>query len=390
MELSLKNLLEFLHEIAPGEISADSLHYLLLLKSYTAKRLFSGKTKSVRERVWHKNACKMIEKVNNDYEETRQAVLKGRSESGLKPSERDNLRKVEDEFEKELAEEYKAAGIFFLQECCYFPDRTMGLIFNRRLAALVEEVLRIAKQFQGITGKECLLNFMRQNNSSPSDIAEVEGMEDNEFDKMTKFLVAQVTPSQDKAQNRKQISAEDVEGLESSAYLLGQHREHVGLWSFLIFTEEQEKLFQDGTLFESALPELVFMPGDYILYVSSISGLVNNGLTKPQDFQELVDALFRKLLSFAKKGIGIYFKKLCINISNPVFECLYRNMGFHFTVEDFQSGHIYVQSLIPFPSTFKTKEPALLSELKKMYDEHFGGLKVSQELHTADQSQPQK
>lgn len=372
MELSLEKLLGFLQEIVPGEISEKSLCYLLHIKSHTAKRLLNGEIKRPDEVTWYINARRMAEEVDNAYEDERQTVLKGRPKEKLTPTEKKNLKKVEEEFVEKLEEKYKDVGIFDLQGCCHFPTFPLDLIFNKQLTSLVGEVLRISEQFQGIKGKELLLNFLRQNNGSPSDIDEVERMNDYEYNNMAKFLVAKVSQNQNKADNRGHENAEDMKSLESSANLLDRCWNPVGICSYLIFTEKQEKLFQNGTLFENAHPELAFLPGDYILYVLDISAPDNNRLTRPQDFQELVDALFRKLRFYATRRDGIYFKKLCINISDPIYECLYRNIGFQFTVEDFLSGHIYVQPLIPFPSSLKTKEPSLLSELKEIYDEHFG------------------
>ena len=377
MELTMKKLLDFLQEIAPGEITEKSLCYLLHMRYHTAKRLLSGEITRPDEGTWYKNACEMTERVDKDYEEDRKTILNGRSVKELSKQEREKLRKVEDNFESKLAEKYKKVGIYRLQECCYFPGRSLGLIFDKRLISLVEEVLRITEQFQEITGKEYLLNFLRQNNSSPSDISKIEEMKDIQYHDMANFLVTQVAQNKNKANSKGQAETEDVEdvedveNVESVAYLLDQHWKRIGTWSFLAFTEEQEKMFQNGSFFEENIPELVFLPGDYTLYVSNISALADDGLTKPLDFQELVDAMFRKLRGFAKRGHGMFVKRLCFNIPDPIYECLYRNLGFDFTVENFLSGHIYVQPLIPFPSSLKTNEPALLFELKQMYDKHF-------------------
>lgn len=373
MELNMKKLLKFLREIAPGEITESSLCYLLYLKSHTAKRLLGGEITRPDETAWYNNVCSMVNQMEEIYKEKRKAVLGEKSVERLSKQEKENLRKIEDDFETELEERYKKVGIHRLQECCYFPSQPPKLIFDNQLTTLAEAVLRMTHEFQEITGKERVLNFIRQNEGSPLDISKIEAMKDYQYHDMAKFLVDQVVKDKNAADNKEQIRIEHTEDVETAAYLLDHSGKHIGTWSFLAFNEEQEKMFLEGALFEAKRKEFSFLPGDYTLYVLNVSGLINDGLTNPLDFQELVTAVLRKICGFAKKSHGMYFKQLCINIPDPIYECLYRNVGFNFRKTNFLNGQLYVQSLIPFPSSLKTNDSILLRDLKQIYDEHFWG-----------------
>ena len=60
-EYRIKELLGLLREIIPGEIHAETLHFLLRMKTYTAQRLLNGGTLWPSMRSWRNNAYKMVE-----------------------------------------------------------------------------------------------------------------------------------------------------------------------------------------------------------------------------------------------------------------------------------------------------------------------------------------
>lgn len=158
---------------------------------------------------------------------------------------------------------------------------------------------------------------------------------------------------------------------ETFVYLVDPSNKIVGNWSFLSITEEQERAMEAGELFEITFDiqntECLFLPGDYVLYLLNFS--CNEAYAKAQYYQALLDELWKQLLDYAENGI--YFKRICINLFHPAYEALWRGMGFQFLVKNRISGRIYTQSMVPFPFRLKAKDPTILSELKKRYDEHF-------------------
>ena len=423
--INLSLLLKMLREITHNEISEKSLCHVLLLTGGTAKNLLYGKT--LWPERWSTNAKKIMRDNNDEYKKRRALILRERTEWVLTASEREQLKKVEDEFMQELLTVYKNAGIYHLENCCYFPDSPDSKevhTFESKLTDLIDSVLDNGKKYWGTPGKDAVLDYLRRCSGFEEEIKELEGMEKSSD--IASYLVSCAKESKKRAVAKKETAKmemcpsdvarllryEDLKQLgltawdiaqnlvendlalypdvapenegkpelwmeylsrypETFVYLVDPSNKIVGNWSFLSITEEQERAMEAGELFEITFDiqntECLFLPGDYVLYLLNFS--CNEAYAKAQYYQALLDELWKQLLDYAENGI--YFKRICINLFHPAYEALWRGMGFQFLVKNRISGRIYAQSMVPFPFKLKAKDPTILSELKKRYDEHF-------------------
>lgn len=413
-DFSLQLLLNMLKEITDGEVNSKSLHLLLLLNAdgSTAKRLFNGTTAWPRR--WKKSAYKIDAEYKKEFSEVREAVLRGRPLEHLNAAEKARLQEEEKAFMEDL---YSAYGIHKLRVCCYAPGKDKVLSFKDRLTNLVETVLTTAEEYWNVSGRAVVLSHLRTRGLEDL-IARLDAMDEDDYPGMARFLVQCAAPDEERPKEKassdgvRLLRYEDLIKLgltawdiaqnlvendyevypdiapeneadaslwkeylsrypDTFAYLVDQDMRIVGNWSFVSITEEQERLMEAGELIEGTFnvqnTECLFLPGDYTLYLLNLS--CNEGFAKPQYYQALIDELWKQMLAYAKDGI--YFKRFCINVFHPVYEALWRSMGFQPVVKNRFSGHIYAQSLVPFPSTLKAKDPAIFLELKKRYDEHF-------------------
>lgn len=421
-EINLSLLLKMLREITHGEIRVKSLCHVLLLTGGTAKNLLSGKT--LWPERWSTNAENVVKSINDEYAKRRAPILRERATWDLTASEQKQLDKVENEFIQELSTVYKNAGIHHLEDCCYFPEVDEVHTFERRLTDLIESVLTNGEKYWGTPGKDAVLDYLRRCGGFEEEIKELKGME--ESSDIASYLVSCAKESKKRAAAKEEAAKmemcpsdaaqllryEDLKQLgltawdiaqnlvendlvlypdvapenegkpelwkeylsrypETFAYLVDPSNKIVGNWSFLSITEEQERAMEAGELFEITFDvqntECLFLPGDYVLYLLNFS--CNEAYAKAQYYQALLDELWKQLLDYAENGI--YFKRICINLFHPAYEALWRGMGFQFLVKNRISGRIYAQSMVPFPFKLKAKDPTILSELKKRYDEHF-------------------
>ena len=421
-EINLSLLLKMLREITHNEISEKSLCHVLLLTEGTAKNLLYGKT--LWPERWSTNAKKIVRDYNDNYAKGRASILRKRAIPDLTASKKEQLDKVEDESKEDLFTVYRNAGIYHLDDCCYFPEVDEVHTFECKLTDLIESVLTNGKKYWGSPGKDAVLDYLRRCSGFEEEIKELEGMEKSSD--IASYLVSCAKESKKRAVAKKETAKmemcpsdvarllryEDLKQLgltawdiaqnlvendlalypdvapenegkpelwmeylsrypETFVYLVDPSNKIVGNWSFLSITEEQERAMEAGELFEITFDvqntECLFLPGDYVLYLLNFS--CNEAYAKAQYYQALLDELWKQLLDYAENGI--YFKRICINLFHPAYEALWRGMGFQFLVKNRISGRIYTQSMVPFPFRLKAKDPTILSELKKRYDEHF-------------------
>lgn len=112
----------------------------------------------------------------------------------------------------------------------------------------------------------------------------------------------------------------------------------------------------------------LYVGGEHTLYLLNLS--CNEGYNKPQYYQMLLDKLWERMLHVYADA-GIFFKAFYINVFHPVYEALWKSMGFQFVVDNCASGRIYGLELYPFPTTLKATDSTILQELKRKYDEYF-------------------
>lgn len=386
-EYCIKELLGLLREIIPSEIRAETLHFLLRMEPYTAQRLLNGRTRWPGMGSWRNNARKIVEEEDGKYEEFCGEVLKGRQRAELPAAERKQLRKCEEKYAEDLGERLKEAGILRLQGCCYSSDLPTPSEFEKLLTDLVETVLHEAEDCRGTSGKEYVLDFLRQNHGTQADLDRIKAC--SNYRAMAHFLVKQVDRRHKKPEGR--LKASEIEPnvdtsgrvyariptlpatgaagwIGISVCLHDKNWNEVGRWSFLSLAEDEMEQVRKGIRSKDSCADLPVAPGEYIFYRMRLSGLSGDIITSSLDMQRLVDAMWYKLLYYAKKEI--YIKRMYFRISDmdAAHESLYRDLGFHLSTGD--DGY-YVQELVPFPTSLRTAEPEILAELKKRYNRHF-------------------
>ncbi|MDE5933114.1 MAG: hypothetical protein K2H40_11635 [Lachnospiraceae bacterium] len=407
-EISSKMLIDLLKRFS-DEVTKETIQHYLFLEDSVAERFCNKKDGYwPREKTWKENAKAKFEELTKKYQ---------------KANEKEKGKIID-----ELNEEYECNGINSLIECCYYPDDENSFILEERLANLTIAVFQGRRQNADIRSE--VLEFLDGRKVPAEDVEVIRDMEEDDYEKIAKFLVRRVKENskrlrggrgQDSPVLKTPVRAphvilrsyEELVALglsareiahnlvendykvypdirpeneadaaqweqylsryhDAFAYLVDEQNHIVGNWSFLSLTEEQRQQMLKGELLENTLTidstSSLYVGGEHTLYLLNLS--CNDGFNKPQYYQMLLDKLWERML-YIYADAGIFFKSFYINVFHPVYEALWKSMGFRFIVNNCASGRIYGLELYPFPTTLKATDPAILQELKRRYDEYF-------------------